>query len=72
MRDGSKRVRSSVGKYAQDAAARRLRRGAELNAINNGVAVLPENGNGNRSVAPTVAEYLDKNKLTKKPKTLAA
>jgi integrase/recombinase XerD len=71
-RDGSKRVRLSVGKDAQDAATRRLRKEAELNAINNGVAVLPENGNGNHSVAATVAEYLDEIKLTKKPKTLAA
>jgi len=31
-RDGSKRVRLSVGKDAQDAAARRLRKEAELNA----------------------------------------
>src|SRR5580698_8824571 len=71
-RDGSKRVRLSVGKDAQDAATRRLRKEAELNAINNGVAVLPENGNGQRSVAATVADYLDEIKLTKKPKTLAA
>jgi integrase/recombinase XerD len=71
-REGAKRVRLSVGKDAQDAAARRLRKEAELNAINNGVAVLPENGNGQRSVAATVADYLDEVKLTKKPKTLAA
>jgi len=51
-REGSKRVRLSVGKDAQDAAARRLRKEAELNAVNNGVAVLPENGNsGHRSLA---------------------
>ena len=71
-RDGAKRVRLSVGKDAQDAAARRLRKEAELNAVNNGVTVLPENGNGHRSVAATVADYLDEIKLTKKPKTLAA
>jgi len=71
-RDGAKRVRLSVGKDAQDAAARRLRKEAELNAINNGVAVLPENGNGQRSLAATVADYLDEVRLTKKPKTLAA
>jgi len=71
-REGAKRVRLSVGKDAQDAAARRLRKEAELNAINNGVAVLPENGNGKRSVAANVADYLDEVKLTKKPKTLAA
>jgi len=71
-RESSKRVRLSVGKDAQDASARRLRKEAELNAINNGVSVLPENGNGQRSLAATVAEYLDEVKLTKKPKTLAA
>jgi len=71
-REGAKRVRLSVGKDAQDAAARRLRKEAEINAINNGVTVLPENGNGQRSLAATVAEYLEEVKLTKKPKTLAA
>jgi len=71
-REGSKRVRLSVGKDAQDAATRRLRKEAELNAINNGVSVLPENGYGQRSLAASVADYLDEVKLTKKPKTLAA
>ncbi len=71
-REAAKRVRLSVGKDAQDAAARRLKKEAELNAINNGVSVLPENGNGQRSLAATVADYLDEVKLTKKPKTLAA
>ncbi len=41
--------------------------------MNNGVAVLPENGNnGHRSFASAVAEYLEETKLTKKPKTHAA
>jgi integrase len=71
-REGAKRVRLSVGKDAQDAATRRLRKEAELNAINNGVAILPENGNGHRSLAATIADYLDEIKITKKPKTLAA
>ena len=72
-RDGAKRIRLSVGKDAQDAAARRLRKEAELNAINNGVAVVPENGkDGHRSLAKAVADFLDETKLTKKPKTLAA
>jgi hypothetical protein len=65
-REGSKRVRLSVGKDAQDAAARRLRKGAELNAVSKGVAVVPENGNGQRSLAGTVAEYLEEIKLSKK------
>lgn len=71
-REGSKRVRLSVGKDAQDAATKRLRKEAELNAINNGVSVLPDNGNGHRSLAATIADYLDEVKITKKPKTLAA
>jgi integrase/recombinase XerD len=72
-REGSKRVRLSVGKDPSDASARRLRKEAELNAVNNGVSVVPENGqNGHRSVAAAVAEFLDETKLTKKPKTLAA
>ena len=69
----AKRVRLSVGKDAADASARRLRKEAELNALNNGVAVAPENGtNGHRSLAALIAEFLDETKLTKKPKTLAA
>jgi integrase/recombinase XerD len=71
-RDGAKRIRLSVGKDAQDAATRRLRKEAELNAVNNGVSVLPDNGNGHRSLAGTIADYLEEIKLTKKPKTLAA
>jgi integrase len=70
--EGSKRVRLSVGKDAADASARRLRKEAELNAVNNGAAIVPENGNGHRSVAASVADYLEETKLTKKPKTHAA
>jgi len=33
---------------------------------------MPKNGNGHRSVAGAVADYLEETKLTKKPKTLAA
>jgi len=71
-RENGRRVRLSVGKDAADAAARRQRKEAELNALNNGVSVLPENSNGHRSIAVAVAEFLDETKLTKKPKTLAA
>ena len=73
-RQGSKRVRLSVGKDAQDAATRRLRKEAELNAVNLGVAVVPDNGssNGHRLLSAAVTDYLDETKLTKKPKTLAA
>jgi len=72
-REGSKRIRLSVGKNAADAGARRQRKEAELNAVNNGVTVMPENGlNGHRSLATAVSEYLEETTLTKKPKTLAA
>src|SRR5260370_24846407 len=72
-REGAKRVRLSVGKAPADASARRQRKEAELNAVNNGVSVVPENGqNGHRSIAAAVAQILDETKLTKKPKTLAA
>jgi integrase/recombinase XerD len=71
-REKGKRIRLSVGKDAQDAAARRQRKEAELNALNNGVSVVPENGNGQRSVAAAVAQFLEETELTKKPKTLAA
>jgi len=71
-RQGAKRVRLSVGKDPADASARRLRKEAELNAVNNGVSVVPDGQNGHRSVAAAVAEFLDETKLTKKPKTLAA
>jgi hypothetical protein len=66
-------VRLSVGKDPADASARRLRKEAELNAVNNGVAVVPENSeNGHRSLAAAASEFLEETKLTKKPKTLAA
>jgi integrase/recombinase XerD len=72
-REHGRRVRLSVGKNAADASARRQRKEAELNALNNGVTVVPESGdNGHRSLAAAVAEFLDETKLTKKPKTLAA
>jgi integrase len=72
-REGPKRVRLSVGKDAADASARRLRKESELNAVNNGVSVVPENGdNGRGSIPAAVADFLDETKLTKKPKTLAA
>jgi integrase/recombinase XerD len=72
-REGTKRVRLSVGKDAAAASTRRLRKEAELNAVNHGVAVSPEAGqNGHRSIAAAIADFLDETKLTKKPKTLAA
>jgi integrase/recombinase XerD len=72
-RENGRRVRLSVGKDPADASARRQRKESELNAVNNGVSVLPENGEkGHRSLAAAVTEYLEETTLTKKPKTLAA
>jgi integrase len=72
-RDGAKRIRLSVGKDAADASARRQRKEAELNAVNNGVSVVPQDGqNGHRSLSVAVTEYLEETKLSKKPKTYAA
>ena len=71
--EGKRLIRLSVGKDAATATARRLRKEAELNALSNGVAVVPDNGeNGHRSIATAVAEFLAETELTKKPKTLAA
>jgi hypothetical protein len=56
-------VRLSVGKDPADASARRQRKEAELNAVNNGVSVVPENEhNGHRSVAAAVTDFLDETK----------
>src|SRR5690348_18366369 len=71
-REKGRRIRLSVGNDAQDAAARRQRKEAELHALNNGVAVMPEKGDGQQSVAAAVAQFLEETKLTKKPKTLSA
>ena len=71
-RERAKRVRLSVGKDPAGASARRQRKEAELNAVNNGVAVVTDGQNGRRSIAAAAADFLDETKLTKKPKTLAA
>ncbi|MGA8687094.1 MAG: tyrosine-type recombinase/integrase [Candidatus Sulfotelmatobacter sp.] len=71
--EGKRLIRLSVGKDAATATARRLQKEAELNARNNGVAVVPENGsNGHPSLAEAITDFLEETRLTKKPKTLAA
>ncbi len=66
-------MRLSVGKNAADASVRRLRKEAELNAVNAGLTVVPENGsNGQPSIAAAVAEYLEETRISKKPRTFAA
>ena len=71
-REKGRRIRLAVGKDAQDAAARRQRKEAELHALNNGVSILREDGDQHPSVASAVAQFLEETELTKKPKTLAA
>lgn len=72
-RECAKRVRLSVGNNASDAAAHRLRKESELNAINNGAAVVPEaKQNGHRALNTAVVEYLADVKLTYKPRSYAA
>src|ERR1700675_779367 len=59
-REGGKRVRLSVGKNATDAGARRSSKEAELNALNHGVAVVPQGaGNGHRLISSAVTAYLE-------------
>ena len=71
--DGKRLMRLSVGKDASTATARRLQKEAELNAMNNGLEVVPENGdNGLHTLAGAVTDFLEETRLTKKPKTLAA
>jgi integrase len=69
--EGSKRVRLSVGKDPADASARRQRKEAELNAVNNGAVLAPENSSG-RSLAGAVEDYLEDVKMTHKPRSYAA
>ncbi len=52
-------------------AARALRT-CSVYSMNNGASIVPEGKDGRRSIAASVADYLDETKLTKKPKTLAA
>jgi integrase/recombinase XerD len=70
--EGTKRRRVSVGKDAADATARRLRKEAELNAKNSGVAVATESRDGRRLLSAAIADYLEDTKLSRKRKTYAA
>ena len=72
-RNGARRVRVSVGKDVAEAASKRHRKEAELNAVNSGVNVVsPAAQDGRRSLPTTIADYLAEIKLTKKPKTHSA
>ncbi len=72
-REGANRKRQSVGKDAADATARRLRKEAELNAVNNGVAVVSDiSKNGHTPLLDAIKEFLEETKLTKKPRSFSA
>jgi integrase/recombinase XerD len=68
--EGTKRIRKSVGRDAADALARLKTKEAELNAVNNGLELKPENGH--RPLPAAVGEYLSDVKLTHKPRSYAA
>jgi len=70
-RDGSKRIRLSVGKDAADASARRLRKESELNALNNGMTVLAEDSQNGHGIllADAIRNFLDEKRLQRKKKT---
>ena len=72
-REGSKRIRQSVGNDAADATARRLRKEAELNAVNNGVSVVSEHQkSAERLIGEVVTEYLAEIKMSRTPATHSA
>jgi integrase len=56
-REGAKRVRISVGKDATDASAARLRKEAELNAVNHGVPI--KHTQAGHSLTDAIAHYLE-------------
>jgi integrase/recombinase XerD len=69
--EGTKRRRLSVGKNPANATARQAAKVAELNARNHGVAIVAE-GNGRRSLAAALTDFLEESKLTKKPRSYLA
>src|SRR5579872_1644383 len=71
--EGTQRKRVSVGKDAQDAAAARLKKEAELNARSLGVAVAATESHTKRKLlADAIDKYLKDTKRDKKGKTFAA
>jgi integrase len=69
-REGRRRVRLSVGKNAQDAAARQQRKEAELNALNNGVLISPSDHPDNgHLLADAIRDFLEEKATQRKKKT---
>jgi integrase/recombinase XerD len=69
--EGARRRRLSVGRDAADAHARRLAKEAELNALNHGVAIVPQNGEARVSLAAAIQDFLEEKRLQRKGKTYA-
>jgi hypothetical protein len=61
----------SVGKDAAQAQARSLRQQAELNAVANGIAVVPASDGtaAGRLLETAIADFVEETRLTKKKKT---
>jgi len=72
--EGTKRKRKSVGTDPANALARKLRKETELKAASQGITVDSETAAADpgRSLAASIASFLEETKLTKKPKTYAA
>ena len=71
--EGDERQRLSVGRAAQDADARLRAKTAELNAVAEGVQIVPQNGNGARvALSLAIQDFLEETKLTKKPRSYSA
>ena len=74
--EGRKLKRIAVGKDANEASVRRFAKEAQLrgeeNLRVNGHDIIPTNGDGPKRLDVAVAEYLEENRLTKKPKTHVA
>jgi hypothetical protein len=68
--EGATRKRKSVGKDPATALARKLRKETELKAASQEIALETEaSPDAGRSIAASVASFLEETKLTKKPKT---
>jgi integrase/recombinase XerD len=71
--EGDKRKRQSVGTDPASAFAQKLNRETKLRAASQGIALETEaSAIAGRSLATSVAAFLEEIKLTKKPKTFAA
>ena len=73
--EDGKRKRQQVGPDAAQAYARKLSEQARLNALANGIAIVPssdETDGKGRAVNTAIADFVEETRLTKKKKTLYA